>query len=112
MLATPATPPRWDLIGTVGYLSCLLFSIALAVLAQGWHLALVFGVAIALAAVFYPAGLDTLRRPWVWILAVLLVIPSMFFGETDDTTLVNITFSPLGLGAGMAMALRAMTILI
>jgi energy-coupling factor transporter transmembrane protein EcfT len=92
-------------------LACLAFSLAVAVLAQGWRVGITCGLSLALAAIFYPAGLKFLRSSQVWLFVGFLLVPAVLFGP-GDWTIWGVTLSQQGLVAGIQMALRATTILV
>ncbi len=104
-------PARWEpRLGTLGYLGCLVFSLAVAVLAQGWRVAIACSLTLILAAVFYPSGLRSLLSWRLGLFLGLLLVPAALFGP-GDWTLGGVTLSLQGLVAGTQMALRAITIL-
>lgn len=98
-------------LGTFGHLGCLAFSLAVAVLAQGWRVGIACGLSLALAAVFYPPGLKPLRSKRLWLFLVFLLVPAALFGP-GDWTVWGVTLSQQGLVAGTQMALRAITIMV
>jgi energy-coupling factor transporter transmembrane protein EcfT len=104
-------PARWEpRLGTLGHLGCLAFSLAVAVLAQGWRVAIACSLTLILAAVFYPSGLRSLLSRRLGLFLGLLLVPAALFGP-GDWTLGGVTLSLQGLVAGTQMALRAITIL-
>jgi energy-coupling factor transporter transmembrane protein EcfT len=104
-------PARWEpRLGILGHLGCLVFSLAVAVLAQGWRVAIACSLTLILAAVFYPSGLRSLLSWRLGLFLGLLLVPAALFGP-GDWTLAGVTLSPQGLLAGTQMALRAITIL-
>lgn len=110
--AAHALRTRWDLrLGTLGHLSCLVFSLAVAILAQGWRAGIACSLALALAVVFYPAGLKPLRSRWLWLFLGFLLVPATLLGPSD-WAVWGVTLSQQGLAAGAQMALRAVTILV
>jgi energy-coupling factor transporter transmembrane protein EcfT len=105
-------PARWEpRLGTLGHLGCLVFSLAVAVLAQGWRVAIACGLTLVLAAIFYPSGLRSLPSRRLGLFLGLLLVPAALFGP-GDWTLGGVTLSLQGLLAGTQMALRAITILV
>ncbi len=105
-------PARWEpRLGTLGHLGCLLFSLAVAVLAQGWRVAIACGLTLILAAIFYPSGLRSLPSRRLGLFLGLLLLPAALFGP-GDWILGGVTLSLQGLVAGTQMALRAITILV
>jgi energy-coupling factor transporter transmembrane protein EcfT len=105
-------PARWEArLGTLGHLGCLVFSLVMAVLAQGWRVAIACGLTLVLAAVFYPSGLRSLLSWRLGLFLGLLLVPAALFGP-GDWTLGEVTLSLQGLLAGTQMALRAVTILV
>jgi energy-coupling factor transporter transmembrane protein EcfT len=105
-------PARWEpRLGTLGHLGCLVFSLAMAVLAQGWRVAIACGLTLILAVVFYPTGLRSLLSRRLGLFLGLLLVPAALFGP-GDWTLGGATLSLQGLVAGTQMALRAITILV
>jgi energy-coupling factor transporter transmembrane protein EcfT len=107
----PLQTRREPRLGTLGYLGCLVFSLAVAVLAQGWRVAIACGLTLVLAAVFYPSGLRSLLSRRLGLFLGLLLVPAALFGP-GDWTLGRVTLSLQGLLAGTYMALRAITILV
>jgi energy-coupling factor transporter transmembrane protein EcfT len=105
----PARPE--PCLGTLGHLGCLVFSLAVAVLAQGWRVGIACGLTLILAAVFYPSGLKSLLSRRLGLFLGLLLLPAALFGP-GDWTLGRVTLSLQGLVAGTQMALRAITILV
>jgi energy-coupling factor transporter transmembrane protein EcfT len=104
-------PARWEpRLGTLGHMGCLVFSLAVAVLAQGWRVAIACSLTLILAAVFYPSGLRSLLSWRLGLFLVLLLVPAALFGP-GDWILGGVTLSLQGLVAGTQMALRAITIL-
>jgi len=99
-------------LGTPGYLICLLFSLVVATLAQGWRSAVACGLGLVLAAVFYPAGLRPLASRRMWLFLALLMVPSALFLGPGDWVVGPLTLSREGLAAGLQMALRATIILV
>jgi energy-coupling factor transporter transmembrane protein EcfT len=85
----------------IGYLLCFVFSVLMAMLTPGWRVGLACLAATALALVFYRAGLEPLRRVWLWVLLALLVGSSAWLGDDGE-----------GLAAGIQMAFRTVTIVI
>jgi energy-coupling factor transporter transmembrane protein EcfT len=105
-------PARWGpRLGTLGHLGCLVFSLAVAVLAQGWRVAIACGLTLALATIFYPSGLRSLPGRRLGLFLALLLVPAALFGP-GDWTLGRVTLSLQGLVTGTQMALRAITILV
>jgi energy-coupling factor transport system permease protein len=103
----------WELrLGTWGYLSCLVFSLAVAILAQGWRAGIACGLAVALAVVFYRQGLQVLRRRRLWLLLGFMLVPSALFLGPGDWTVWGVTLSSQGLAAGAQMLLRSIAILV
>jgi energy-coupling factor transporter transmembrane protein EcfT len=103
---------RWEpRLGTLGHLGCLVFSLAVAVLAQGWRVAIACGLTLVLAAIFYPSGLRSLPGRRLGLFLGLLLVPAALFGP-GDWTLGRVTLSLQGLATGTQMALRAVTILV
>jgi energy-coupling factor transporter transmembrane protein EcfT len=105
-------PARWEpRLGTMGHLGCLVFSLAVAVLAQGWRVAIACGLTLVLAVIFYPSGLRSLPARRLGLFLGLLLVPAALFGP-GDWTLGRVTLSLQGLVTGTQMALRAVTILV
>jgi energy-coupling factor transporter transmembrane protein EcfT len=103
----------WELrLGTWGHLSCLVFSLAVAILAQGWRAGLACVLAVALAVAFYRGGLQPLRRRRLWLLLGFLLVPSALFLGPGDWTVWRVTLSSQGLAAGAQMVLRSIAILV
>jgi len=103
----------WELrLGTWGHLSCLVFSLAVAILAQGWRAGIACGLAVALAVAFYRQGLQPLRRRRLWLLLGLLLVPSALFLGPGDWTVWGVTLSSQGLAAGAQMVLRSIAIVV
>lgn len=98
-------------LGTPGYLGCLVFSLGVAILAQGWRVAIACSLSLVLAAVFYPAGLKPLRSRQMGLFVGFLLVPATLFGPSD-WTVWGATLSRQGLVAGTHMLLRAITILV
>jgi energy-coupling factor transporter transmembrane protein EcfT len=107
----PLQTRREPRLGTLGHLGYLVFSLAVAVLAQGWRVAIACGLTLVLAAVFYPSGLRSLLSRRLGLFLGLLLVPAALFGP-GDWTLGRVTLSLQGLVAGTQMALRAITILV
>ncbi|MBS1251585.1 MAG: Energy-coupling factor transporter transmembrane protein EcfT [Anaerolineales bacterium] len=99
-------------LGTPGYLSCLVFSLIVAVLAQGWRASIACGLSVTLAAVFYPAGLEPLRSRRLWLFVAFLLVPAALLAAPKDLAVGGVSLSRHGLVAGIQMAFRAVTILI
>lgn len=99
-------------LGTLGYLACLLFSVAAAMLAQGWGLAAVCGLALALAVAFYPRALRALGMGRLWLLVALLLVPAGLFGAPPAWQVGPLALSRAGLAAGVHMVLRALAIVV
>jgi len=103
----------WELrLGTWGHLSCLVFSLAVAILAQGWRVGIACALAVALAVAFYRGGLSPLRRRRLWLLLGFLLVPSALFLGPGDWTVWGVTLSRQGLAAGAQMVLRSIAILV
>jgi energy-coupling factor transporter transmembrane protein EcfT len=96
-------------LGTRGYLVCLLFSLAAPILADGARVVPACAVAFCLAIVFYPQGLVVLasRRLWLFM-GILVASMTWFWGSVDG--IQGTAYE--GLRIGLAMALRAMTIIV
>ena len=109
-----STRDRVRELGTAGYLSCLAFSLALSMAVAGWRSAAACAAALLLAAAFYPAGLDVLRRKWLWILIAFMVIPAALLGDVTDWGASDTGFGPswAGLANGLVMALRTIAIVV
>ncbi len=99
-------------LGPSGYLSACLLSLIAAMLAPGWRVVPVCILVLIMAAAFCRAGLDPLRRMWLWVLVSLLILPSALLGEGSGWTILGLGLSLEGLAAGLQMALRAVTVLI
>jgi len=99
-------------LGTPGYLACLIFSLVMAILAQGWRAGLACGLALALAAVFYHAGLKPLLSGRFWLFLGFLLAPAALFLGPGDLSIGDVIVSRQGLAAGVQMGLRAITILV
>ncbi len=99
-------------LGPSGYLSACLLSLIAAMLAPGWRVVPVCVLVLIMAAAFCRAGLDPLRRMWLWVLVSLLILPSALLGEGSGWTILGLGLSSEGLAAGLQMALRAVTVLI
>lgn len=99
-------------LGTLGYLGCLVFSLIVAVLAQGWRAGIACGLSVALAALFYPAGLEPLRSRRLWLFVGFLLVPPALLAGSKDLVVRGVPLSGHGLVAGIQMAFRAVTILI
>jgi energy-coupling factor transporter transmembrane protein EcfT len=102
---------RWCL-GTPGRLSCLAFSLAVAILARGWWVALACGLVLALALAFCRAGLRYLRSPRLWLFVGFLLVPAALWGGPPDWRVGWLALSGAGLAAGGQMALRALAIVV
>jgi energy-coupling factor transporter transmembrane protein EcfT len=96
-------------LGTRGYLVCLLFSLAAPILVDGARIIPASAVAFCLAWMFYPEGLAVLasRRLWLFM-GVLVLSMTWFWGFGDGTQGTNYE----GLWMGLAMALRAVMIIV
>ncbi len=99
-------------LGTLGYLACLLFSLAAPILAEGARILPACAVAFLIAVVFYPEGLEVLtsRRLWLFI-GILLVSMTWLLGPGDGISGAT-AFEHGGLSIGFEMALRALTIVV
>jgi energy-coupling factor transporter transmembrane protein EcfT len=91
-------------LGTLGYLSCLFASLALAMLAPGWRIAVVCGLVLALALVFFRAGLTPLRQVWLWVMLAFLILSAALLGDASNWV--------EGFALGIQMALRAVAIIV
>jgi len=98
--------------GTISYLACLLCVLMLAMLASDWRVMWICGLSVLLAFVFYRAGLDVLRHPWLWVLVVFLVVPSALLDDHIDGSWFGVPLSQQGFFTGIQMALRATAIAI
>jgi energy-coupling factor transporter transmembrane protein EcfT len=99
-------------LGTLGYLTCLFFSLAAPILAEGTRIVPACAVAFLLAVVFYPEGLEVLKSRRLWLfLGILLVSMTWLMGSGDGTPGTT-AFESGGLSIGLAMALRALTIVV
>lgn len=97
-------------MGTGGYLACLIFAMVVAVLAQGWRLAIACVIVLLLAAIFFPKGLRVLKdRRFLLFLLFVLIPPSLLL-EPKTLTVGFVDLSQAGLAIGVNMALRATTI--
>jgi energy-coupling factor transporter transmembrane protein EcfT len=97
-------------MGTGGYLACLVFAMVVAVLAQGWRLAIACGIVLLLAAVFFPKGLRVLTDRRFLLFLLFVLIPPALLLEPKALTLGFVELSQEGLAIGVNMALRATTI--
>ena len=107
---------RWNArtlqLGTIGYQSCLIFSLTLAMFVSGWRTMMVCVLSLMLACLFYRAGLGPLRCVWLWVLIAFLVVPSALLGDNPDWTVLGTLWSWLGLAMGIQMAARAVAIVV
>lgn len=101
----------WHL-GTPGRISCLVFSLAVAVLARGWWAALACGLVVALALAFCRAGLRYLGSLRLWLFVGFLLAPAALWGGPRDWRLGWLALSSAGLAVGAQMALRALAIVV
>ena len=104
---------RWHVaraMGAGGYLACLAFAIVVAVLAQGWRLAIACAIVVLLARVFFPRGLRVLADKRFLLFLLIVLIPPALLLEPKTLTLGFVMLSPEGLSSGLHMALRATTI--
>ncbi len=109
-VAQPAATRRR--LGTLGYLSCLAFSLAVAMLAQGWAVAVAAAAALLLALAAYPAGFRPLASGRLWLLVALLVAPAALLGGPPTWPVWGVALSRPGLASGLQMALRAVAIVV
>ena len=97
-------------LGTGGYLACLLFALGVAMLAQGWRLAVACALMGMLAGLYFPRGLRILGdRRFVLFLLLVLIPPSLLM-EPKTHMIGSIGLSADGFANGLHMALRATTI--
>ena len=108
----PNLTSRWPSValGTGAYLACLLFALAMSVLAQGWRLAVVCAFVLLLASVCFPAGLGVLRDRRLLLFLVFLMAPLALLAEPKSLNLAGVALSQQGIADGARMALRAVTI--
>ncbi len=104
--------PRWPSValGTGAYLACLLFALAISVLAQGWRLAFACAFVLLLASVCFRAGLGVLRDRRLLLFFVFLIAPLALLTEPKLLTVAGVALSQQGIADGARMALRAVTI--
>ena len=105
----PSETPK---LATAGQVACLTFSLVMAALAPGWHVALVCAMTLGLGVAFYRPGLRLLLSARVWLFLALLVGPSALLLAPPDVTVAGLPFSWLGLETGLQMALRAVAIVV
>jgi len=98
--------------GPIGYLACGGASLAAAVVARGWRVALALALATVLALAFYPGALQALRRRRFWLFAGLLVASSAFLLTDEGVDWQGGELSAYGFQTGVQMVLRAATILV
>ena len=108
----PGSPGPQRLLGTPGYLACLVFSLAASMLAHGWSVAVACALSLALALAFYPVALRVLARARLWLLVALLLVPACLFGGPPAWTLGLLALSQPGLATGLQMGLRALAIVV
>lgn len=94
-------------LGTGAYLACLAFSLAVSVLARGWHLAVACAFVLLLAAVCFPGGLRILRDRRVIVFLLFVTVPLALLAEPKTVVVGGIALSEPGLRDGLRMALRA-----
>lgn len=99
-------------LGTLGYLACLAFSIAAAMLSGGWSVGAACALALLLALLLYPAGLRSLASGRLWLLLGLLVVPTCLLGGEPAWHIGWVAISQAGLATGLQMALRAVAIVV
>ena len=110
MRASPAGPVRP--LGTLGYLSCLAFSLLVGAGSHGWAAAPACAAILLLALAFYRAGLRPLASGRLWLLIGLIVTPASLGGGAPAWSVARITTSQQGLATGLQVALRAVAIVV
>jgi energy-coupling factor transporter transmembrane protein EcfT len=99
-------------VGPLGYLACGLGSLVSATVVGGWHAALAFLLAVALALLLYPGALLALRRRRFWLFTAILVVSSGLLLTDGGADWRTTGMSLYGLRVGVQMAFRAATILV
>lgn len=94
-------------LGTGAYLACLVFALALSVMAQGWRLAPACAFVLLLASLCFPAGLRILTDRRMLLFLVFVTVPLALLTEPRTLTLGRLAISEQGLYDGLKMALRS-----
>ncbi len=100
------------MLGTPGYLACLLRVFISATVADGWSVLIPLAGSMGLALLFYPRAMLEVLRPRVALFGIMLMIPGAFWMGPTDTRIFGIWVSSEGIGIAMAMLARAIAILI
>ncbi len=106
MTELQAAPQRWMSIGVTGRAGALVLCVALCVAVTGAKLAVAATLAWLLAAALHPSGFRVLRRPSLWAILGVLVVPILVFSVPRDVGL------PWGLAASREGLTLAFTVLV
>ncbi len=97
-------------IGPLGATSCVAFSLALVILAQGWHVAIPFGFVTVLCAA---RVLTTLGRVFRNRMFLSFLVSTVLLGGLlgpEPVSVAGLSISPMGLTLGIQVALRGATV--
>jgi energy-coupling factor transporter transmembrane protein EcfT len=109
---TTAVSGRTPGIGTTGRLAIFIWSLALVLVSPADRLFPAAGLALLANAFLHPPAVKRLLS-WRWLVfAVLLVLPSMLWGNEADLMILGLPVSSAGLAAGLQMVLRALTVIL
>jgi energy-coupling factor transporter transmembrane protein EcfT len=100
------------LLGTIGYLSILVWSLAIIMFSPADRIPLSAGLCLLVAGILYPRAIQRLLRlRWLVLFGILVLVNALWIGQID-LKIWGIPLSSSGFLDGLRMALRAMVILI
>ena len=112
MAVRHSSPPARRLRGGDVSVTCFLFSLVVAILCRDWALMGALALALALAALVYPAGLAPLARRRTWVLLATVVVSAGILAPGPGARLGPLGLSTTGVILGLNMVMRALIIIV